>query len=91
MHICLCLFACICAREYLCKNTCCITFALLQEKALVLLLINTSLAEVTDWEGLQECAFLCLFMYMSMCVFFLLASTGTTFIKMCDSKKQLGT
>lgn len=70
MHICLCLFACICVREYLCKNTCCITFALLQEKALVLLLINTSLAEVTDWGGLLECACLCLFVsvYVHVCV-----------------------
>lgn len=82
MHICLCLFACICAHEYLCKdfrfykNTCCITFALLQEKALVLLLINTSLAKVTVWEGLLECACLCMFVSVYVHVYVYVFLTG---------------
>lgn len=77
MHVCLCLFVATCARECVCKdlrfheNTRRITFGLLQEdKALVLLLINTSLAKVTDWETRAAGVCVCVHVHDCVCMFF---------------------
>lgn len=59
-----------------CVLTHLITFGLLQEdKALVSLLIKTSLAKVTDWEtGTAECVCVCV--YMPACMFSFLCPLG---------------